>query len=111
MDRPNVVFITRSPRFDTSSAMDYGTPVFLFNEGEVSPFNTDRLFAQIRERLADISFGPNDYVALTGPAALVALFTLFLGSLGEPLKLLLFDARHQGYKVRHVALSGAPEAL
>lgn len=102
-----VFFIAESSRFDTSSCREHGDAIFLFREGEVSPFNSDRLFAEIHSRLLENDYDQDrDYIAVTGPAALVALFLCYLGAACPRFSALLFDARHQRYKPRTVALQG-----
>lgn len=96
-----VFFITDSPRFDLTSAEEFGHPVFLLRDREISPFNVDALMERIDDRLIEEEFEiDNDYIAITGPAAIVALFLGFLGSIRRPVKLLMFNASQGKYQAR-----------
>lgn len=105
-----VFFITSSPRFDLSSAEDFGDPVFITREREISPFNVDAVMEAIDRKLTDHEFSSDDYVALTGPSALVALFLGYLGGLRRPIKLLIFNAAQGSYQSRVMDASQTPHA-
>lgn len=108
-----VFFISRSPRFDYSSASEFGKPVFLMEDRELSPFNVDGVMDRIDERMEEEGFRiETDFVAITGPSALVALFMCYLGGLAmkadTPLRTLLFSAPSSKYQLRVLTL---PRAL
>lgn len=93
-----VVFVQESPRFDVTAAGSHGTPFFLLEFREVSPLNIDRARDLILERLESIKFDPErDWIALTGPAILVATLAALAAARWEPMRLLLWDARNERY--------------
>jgi hypothetical protein len=98
---PRVFLISQSTRFDYSTVEEFGSPVFLLGEREVSPFNVDQVMARVEEELIRHRFDLyRDFIALTGPAAMVALLMGYLGTLRRPIKLLIFHASHGVYQTR-----------
>jgi len=102
-----VFIISHSPRFDYSSAEEFGEPVYILADREITPLRVDDVIDRIFDVLCQRAFDPaKDYVAVTGPSALVALFLAYIGSLNEEVNLLLFDAgpgryRHRVFRSPH----------
>lgn len=99
---PSRVLIVQdqSDRFDISGAHRFGEVEFLLDP-DISPFNTDRVAMQIAKRLRELDYDPDrDFIALTGPALMLALFMgIVMSAYTEP-RILLFDAKARKYELR-----------
>ncbi len=105
MDR--VILIAPILRFDTQKAQIHGNVVYLFDDIKTAnPFNGQTLLAEMVKRLEDIQYDPRvDLIALTGPVAAVAMFTLAAAEVAGdgPISTLLYDARDGGsYRRRNL---------
>lgn len=97
-----VFFLQQSRRFDTEAAAEFGSPIYLFDENSLrTPLNPSGLIEDIETVLDKLAFDcDSDYVALTGPAAQLALFVGAVMSRYPAVRLLVFDARHDCYVYR-----------
>ena len=96
----NRVFILApDSRFNTESLERYGTRIYIYPRGFSNPFDVDSLALHIREALCDFNCEV-DYLALTGHAAGLAVFTAVTFKLFPRLRLLMFDARTSAYRLR-----------
>jgi hypothetical protein len=102
--KPRVFFVEQTTRFNSSSALFYGQPVFVTAPGDrIPPFRTDELLDRVHDVLDKEEFDPQrDYVALTGPHAAVALFYAQVLSRYGVCNTLLFDAPTERYSMRTV---------
>ncbi len=110
MNSPRVFFVVESLRFDTSSAEKLGEKVFIFGERTNMDIFTDpnRFLKVAMVSLHRENYDPKkDYIALTGPAMLLALFLGQILFQYRTIKVLLFDARTGTY-IPHM-LSGQDE--
>jgi hypothetical protein len=108
MARPRVFFPCRSRRFNIKSADKFGTAEFIFNEGEISAFNTDRYLTELGEALEKFKFEPTrDFIAVTGPVVQVALTVGYIMSHFEQVWVLIYDAKVNRYRERLV--EGTPQ--
>ena len=102
-----VFFVASSERFDTSTADQFGDKIdLLVSEREISPFATEKLLGTLSDRLEEQSFDPAvDYVAVTGPAALVALFLAVIAWKYPKARTLMFNAKEQKYLARSLDMT------
>lgn len=106
MSSAKVFIIAHSPRFDYSSAEEFGEPVYIFADREVTPFKVDEVLRRIGRKLTQEGYDEaRDFIAITGPSALLALFLAFVGGLRVPARLLMFDASIGKYRERVLATS------
>ena len=106
--QPRAIFVARTPRFNVSSAEEFGDITYVFDaERTPSPLNTDEIINKILDELSSMNYNPTvDFIALTGPSLLVALFlTCAMHDAGsQPVKTLMFDARYDKYIERIVTM-------
>ena len=96
-----VFLISKSTRFDYSTLDEWGEAIFLMLDRQLSPFNVDAVMEEVEHQLVSNGFDyRHDFIALTGPAAMVALLVGYLGTLRRPIKLLIFHASHGVYQTR-----------
>lgn len=94
-----IFILQRSNKYNVSAAEAYGEVIYLI-EDYLSPFNPDETIQRIRDRLKRINFDPNsDAIALTGTSILISLFLSILTYDYKKIKVLLFDARTEKYKL------------
>jgi hypothetical protein len=97
-----VILVCKTDRFDTTPAARFGEVTFLVGKN-ASPFAPDDFVIEVLEGLERIAFDPiNDYFALTGPAAQLAMgYAIAMRKYGK-LRTLIFDARTDSYVTRNV---------
>jgi len=82
---------------DVSGAGKFGE-VIILTRGTIPIFNTERLWFQIRKRLADAS--GDDYILLTGPQILSSLLVAYFMYRFGKANVLLYNAKTGSYVPR-----------
>ena len=97
------VFITNDTGLDFTKAERYGELVRL-TSGSVDRFHPDRVEEDIRAALT--AFGRDDFLLLTGDTLVNFLVALVLCdvTLGDTVRLLLYDPRKRDYFVRTIGM-------
>jgi len=105
-----VFFVPSNSKFDVTPAEEFGRIVVL--EGlRPSPFNTDECLVSAAEQLRNYNYDPvSDFIAFTGPSILVAFVFALAFASNRSVKVLLFDARENGYVERTVQQCTMPDS-
>lgn len=93
------VYVVNNMTHDYTKAEKFGTLVNV-TEGKMPIFKTDTMLAILKERLAD--FTSDDYLLISGPALMCIMVATIAFSKVNTVKVLVFDAKEQGYIVRHL---------
>jgi hypothetical protein len=95
--------VTKNPKFNTASLEKFGKVAFIFNKSwTMSPLRPAASLKAMRRALESQKFDPfTDYIVLTGPFHTINLLIWALARAYEPIRVLMFDARNDGY-VEHV---------
>lgn len=98
-------------RYDISAVKYYSDEIVyvIGNIEHISPFDTPAFIDLVTHRLIMENFNPEiDFICLTGSSILLSLFAAILGSRYSyaNLKVLMFDARNNNYKLRLLNLRG-----
>jgi hypothetical protein len=97
--------IMETAPFNTSAAEQYGERIFIFHRISPPVFNAPEVVGIFSLELEAQKFDPAmDFVALTGPTILVALFYALVCKRYDRVKTLMFDARSGQYVERIVGL-------
>ena len=101
---PRVFVLQKQSRYDVSAVDAYSKDIIYIADREtISPFDTFGLIELIEHKLIIENFRPAiDYICLTGPSVLLAIFLATFVSLFhyQSLRTLMFDARHNKYTIR-----------
>lgn len=96
------VMILQKDRYNVISARDYGEVVWLMEE-PLDPFDIKKTTLCIEERMGQLNFDSRrDFIALTGPSSLVAIFLAKAISMYEGVNVLIFDASSSRYRGRRI---------
>lgn len=108
---PRVFVLQRQRRYDISAVKHYSKElVYILNDEHINPFDTDGFIDLIRHRLVMEKFDANkDFICLTGSSILLALFMasiVWYTNGYANLKILMFDANTNKYKLRILNFGG-----
>ena len=104
MKEPKVFILQKQKRYDTSAVKCYSKhPIYIIDQEYINPFDTTGFMELVRHRLIMETFDPNiDFICLTGSSILLSLFLAAVVKeyTYSNIKLLIFDARHNKYRLR-----------
>lgn len=104
MRKPKVFILQKQTRYDTSAVKNYSNyPIYIINQEHISPFDNVGFMDLVKHRLIMEEFDPNiDFICLTGSSVLLSLFlaAIVAEHTYANLKLLIFDARNNKYRLR-----------
>lgn len=95
------VFVVNHTPHDYSTAASFGELVFI-TDGNVPIFKTDLVYEILTEGLKD--FSDEDYILFAGPTILCVIASTIVFRTHPTAKFLVFDAKKQGYCLRHLSV-------
>lgn len=101
----------RNSRYDISGVKYYSNElVYIINSERINPFDIDEFIELIKHRLIMEEFDPvADFICLTGSSVLLSLFLAVIVKHTNGyfnLKILIYDARNNKYKLRMLNFGG-----
>lgn len=98
--------LQKSSRYDVSSAQKYGSIIYMFDDTPF-PFAPNSTMETFIFKLVEKGFDPLcDAICLTGPSILVAQLMAAVCCSFDKVKLLMFSAPDDAYKLRTLNIKG-----
>ena len=97
------VMIIQPVNFDVRSAEEFGEVVYMMDKAP-SPFNPMGFDSNIKAKIVELNFNPNeDYFCMAGSTLVVSLALLcFMTECQDGINVLMFDASIGKYRVREL---------